>query len=67
MFDAADAADGDIRFCGLGHAQCWNGSTWEIVPTTPTTKDCTHALVPPASVASSTAQFAGGVSGSTTA
>jgi len=33
MFDAADAAEGDIRFCDLGHAQRWNGSTWEIVPT----------------------------------
>jgi hypothetical protein len=31
-FDTRDAADGDIRFCGLGHAQRWHANTWELVP-----------------------------------
>ena len=31
-FDMSDATEGDIRFCGLGHAQRWNGNTWELIP-----------------------------------
>jgi hypothetical protein len=31
-FDTRDAVEGDIRFCGLGHAQRQHGNDWELIP-----------------------------------